>query len=120
MLGDPVNFVDPTGEFPDPNGKVPGGPWSPNPENRPGNYLGPKLSTGGKAQCQYVPSETNGGPSGAQEPYWKTQYPGEGWGQRYDMNGKPITPNEAHSGSNRTKIPFGNPWWWFLLPTPAY
>ena len=98
--GNPVLFVDPwglAGELPNPNGLVPGGPWSPHDANRPGQYLGPKPvdGKGGRAQCQFVPSEGDGGPPGSKG-YWKTNQPGEkGW-QRYDMKGNPIGPDEAH------------------------
>lgn len=97
--GNPVNFIDPWGlvEIPNPNGIIPGGPWTPHDANRPGQFLGPKPPSGqgGKAQCQYVPPEGEGGPPGSRG-YWKTNQPGErGW-QRYDLKGNPITSGEAH------------------------
>jgi RHS repeat-associated protein len=95
--GNPLIYSDPLGlaEIPDPNGVVPGGPWSPNPNARPGNFLGPKPPKGGRAQCQWVPNEANGGPPGS-EGYWKTNQPGQpGW-ERYNASGKPITPEQAH------------------------
>ena len=121
VLGDPVDFIDPEGliYIPDPNGIVPGGPWIPNPKNKVGNYLGPKMPDGGRAQCQYVPSQYNGGPKGAEYPYWKVNNSGQkGW-QRYNMNGKPITAEQAHSGtknSSKLKMPG---WWLLFAPTDA-
>jgi hypothetical protein len=97
--GDPVSYVDPFGlaQIPDPNGVVPGGPWKPNPNARPGNYLGPKPPKGGRMQCQWVPSEAEGGPPGS-DGYWKTNQPGQkGW-DRFSQRGEPITPEEAHPG----------------------
>jgi len=106
---DPLNFYDPSGlaEIPNPNGTVPGGPWTQHDANKPGQFLGPKPAdgVGGRAQCQWVPSQANGGPPGS-EGYWKTNQPGEkGW-QRYDQSGRPITPQQAHPGS---RGPTGGP-----------
>lgn len=106
--GNPVNSVDPSGliDIPNPNGVVPGGPWTPNPGNNPGSFNGPKPPGGGpRAQCQFVPDGANGGTAGAKDPYWKTRQPGQGWGQRYDLNGNPITPEEAHPGNRPPTIP---------------
>jgi RHS repeat-associated protein len=105
--GNPIGFTDPLGlaEIPSPNGSVPGGPWTPNPSNNPGSFNGPKPPGGGpRAQCQFVPPDGEGGPPGSQG-YWKTRQPGQGWGQRYDQKGNPITPEEAHPGNNVPKIP---------------
>ena len=111
VAGSPVSRKDPlglAGIIPDPNGVVPGGPWTPNPQApRPGNSLGRKQSSGQRAQCQFVPSEENGGPRGSRG-YWKTltPRPGEqktGW-IRCDLSGKPITPDEAYPGP-RTVTP---------------
>jgi len=102
VSGNPIGFIDPSGlaqVIPNPNGVVPGGPWTPNnaPGVRPGNFLGPKPPKGGRPQCQWVPSEENGGPPGSKG-YWKRNNPGQkGW-ERYNEDGEPITPAEAHPG----------------------
>lgn len=98
MLFDPYGFSGTAIPIPNPNGVVPGGPWTPNPGNRPGNYLGPKPEGGGgRPQCQYVPPQGQGGPPGSNG-YWKVNQPGQpGW-QRYNGIGQPITPEEAHPG----------------------
>jgi len=83
--------------IPNPNGIVPGGPWTPNDGAgvRPGNFQGPKPPKGGRAQCQWVPAEKNGGPPGSNG-YWKTNDAGQqGW-SRFDQSGNPITPEQAH------------------------
>jgi RHS repeat-associated protein len=98
VRGNPIGFVDPSGlvDIPNPNGVVPGGPWTPNDANRVGNFKGPEVSgSGGRAQCQFVPDQANGGPPGSKG-YWKTNQPGQkGW-QRYDLNGNPGTAGEMH------------------------
>jgi len=48
--------------------------------------------------CRYVPDAANGGPAGADQPYWKTQQPGQSGWDRYNLNGDPITPEDAHPG----------------------
>ncbi len=134
VSGDPLSRTDPTGllEIPDPNGVVPGGPWTPNSANNPGSFNGPKPPNGGgRSQCQFVPPEGEGGPPGSKG-YWKTRQPGEGWGQRYDANGKPVTPEQAHPGNpqGRPSTPLGVPSYipvypWLcplcniVLPTPS-
>ncbi len=95
--GNPLGYADPLGLDPDPNGVVPGGPWVPNPANNPGNHKGPSLPTGGRAQCQWVPPQGQGGPPGSNG-YWKTNQPGQSGWQRYSQNGTPITPQQAHPG----------------------
>ena len=71
------------------------------PSVRPGNFQGPKNSKGGRSQCQWVPPSSDGGPPGS-DGYWKTNDPGKkGW-NRYDQEGNPISPEQAHPGS---KIP---------------
>ncbi len=100
VSNNPVQYVDPyglAGIIPDPNGVVPGGPWTPNNAGRPGNYFGPKPPKGGRPEAQWVPPEADGGPPGS-EGYWKTKKPGGKWDQRYDQEGNPITPDEAHPG----------------------
>jgi len=117
--GNPISKIDPEGlaEIPNPNGAVPGGPWTPNPGGRPGNYLGPKPPKGGRAQCQWVPPEAEGGPPGSKG-YWKSNDAGQkGW-NRYSQSGDPITPEEAHPGPRnvptsepvRPVVPPPNPW----------
>jgi RHS repeat-associated protein len=98
--GSPLNRIDPYGlaaTIPDPNGIVPGS-WTPaGPGQRPGSFFGPKAPSGGKMQCEYVPGEGDGGPGGSKG-YWKTKAPGQkGW-SRYNLEGEPITPEEAHPG----------------------
>ncbi|MDE2239111.1 MAG: hypothetical protein KGJ73_04185, partial [Rhodospirillales bacterium] len=107
--GDPVNNIDPLGLAapwaPYPPSNIPGGPWSPAPGQRPGAYYGPKQPSGGRPMCQYVPPGDQGGPPGSKG-YWKTQQPGQkGWGQRYNQQGEPITPDEAHPGPSGSAPP---------------
>jgi hypothetical protein len=96
---DPVNNIDPYGlvDIPaSPPSSIPGGPYTPAPGQRPGSFFGPSQPSGPRTQCQFVPDAANGGPPGASQPYWKTQSPGQrGW-NRYDTNGNPITPDQAH------------------------
>ena len=107
--GNPISFRDPHGlqsaplNIPDPNGVVPGGPWTPaGPGQQPGTFYGPPQPSGPRSVCRYVPDAQNGGPAGADSPYWKTQQPGQqGW-DRFDPNGDPITPEEAHPGNTPT------------------
>ncbi len=106
--GNPIRYVDPSGLAPysgqTPPTNIPGGPWSPaGSGQQPGTYFGPQ-KPGGRDICRYVPDGQNGGPGGADESYWKTKSPNSPW-QRYDMNGNPITPEEAHPGNNVPKIP---------------
>lgn len=80
----------------------PGGPWEPNPTNRKGNFLGPKEPGGGRSQCQWVPRFGEGGPPGS-EGYWKVNTHGKkGW-IRFNREGNPITPEQAHLGLNSMK-----------------
>lgn len=100
--GNPLVYADPLGlapNVPDPNGVVPGGPWTPKPGGKEGEFLGPKKPFGGRDQCSYVPDRNNGGHSSASEPYWKTKAPDGDW-QRY-RDGNPISPEEAHPGNPR-------------------
>jgi RHS repeat-associated protein len=101
--GNPLGFTDPmglqayNGQTPPPN--IPGGPWTPQEGQKPGTFQGPKNPNGGaRDQCRYVPDEGNGGPKGAKESYWKTKEPGKPW-TRFDKNGIPITPEQAHPGN---------------------
>ena len=99
VKGNPLSYIDPLGlvEIPSPN-SIPGGPWEPHPSpTRPGQFLGPKdpSGKGGRMQCQYVPPEGQGGTPGSKG-YFKTNGPGQiGW-QRYDLNGNPLTVEQAH------------------------
>jgi RHS repeat-associated protein len=97
----PICGVDPAGLnpiIPDPNqANIPGGPWtSAGAGQRPGAFLGPKGVKGLRMQCEYVPP---GGPSGSIG-YFKTKWNNvkNEW-QRYDLEGNPVTPEEAHPGS---------------------
>jgi RHS repeat-associated protein len=97
---DGVQVVTHTGTWgksaiPNPNGIVPGGPWIPGTDSKPGKFNGPPQPCGPRLICQYVPSEQNGGPKGAKEPYWKTKDGPNPW-QRYDLKGNPITSEQAH------------------------
>jgi len=101
---DPLSRIDSFGLqalIPDPNNVVPGGPWTPNSGNRPGNFMGPKPEGGGgRLQCQWVPADGQGGPPGSQG-YWKVNEAGKkGWA-RYDQSGRPITPQQAHPGPSK-------------------
>jgi RHS repeat-associated protein len=103
VWNNPINLIDPWGLTGVPIAvppNIPGGPFTPDPPGSgrpPGHFLGPKQPSGPRPQCQWVPPENEGGPPGSKG-YWKTQQPGQkGW-QRYDPNGDPITPEEAHPG----------------------
>lgn len=101
--GNPISYTDPMGldpVVPNPNNIVPGGPWTPKPGGKPGEFLGPKKPTGGRDQCTYVPDKNNGGPPGANDPYWKTKSPDGPW-QRHNQGGDPISPEDAHPGNPR-------------------
>ena len=97
-------IVPPTGgagsgaPIPDPNGTVPGGPWTTAPGQQPGTFYGPSPEKGQKPTARWVPAEGDGGPPGS-EGYWKTKEMGQkGW-SRFDQSGNPITPEQAHPGS---------------------
>ncbi|MGP8473894.1 RHS repeat-associated core domain-containing protein [Burkholderia sp. PR2] len=118
--GDPISYIDPRGlqawrPGMVPPSNVPGGPWTPaGAGQRPGTFFGPKPPSGGREICQYVPDKANGGPPNAENGYWKTNTPGErGW-YRYDLNGNPITEDEAHPKPNSEpsspSIPQLTPW----------
>jgi len=96
---DPLGLNKYSGQLPpDP---IPNGPWELKPDGKPGEFQGPKQDTGPRAVCRFVPDENNGGPKGATKPYWKVKLPGaKGW-DRYDTEGKPITPQQAHPGKNK-------------------
>jgi RHS repeat-associated protein len=116
-LQNPVNWIDPYGfdalppDFvgppgpgdyvtPTPPPDIPGGPWtwSPDSQNpRGGNFIGPKPPKGGRNVCTYAPPGPNN-----KDPYWKVTDP-NGNDQRYNANGAPITPEEAHPGSPPAK-----------------
>ena len=104
----PLRWIDPFGlaggyPIPDPNKVVPGGPWKPASGQPPGTFYGPPHEKGPRSICRYVPSQANGGPPGAKEPYWKSQTPGQSGWSRYSMTGKPITPEQAHPGGPRNR-----------------
>ena len=106
--GNPISLTDPLGlqayTNQTPPASIPGGPWSPaGGGQQPGTFYGPKNPNGPRDICRYVPDGSNGGPNGAKDPYWKTQEPGKPW-TRFDLNGKPITPNQAHPSTPRTPI----------------
>ena len=84
-----------TPQPPDPNGVVPNGPWtSAGPGQRPFTFYGPQQASGGRPMTRWVPPQGDGGPAGSQG-YWKTKTPTTPW-SRYDQQGNPITPEEAH------------------------
>lgn len=120
--GNPLIAIDPFGlsEIPNPGSSVPGGPWTPQAGQKPGTYQGP-MQEGGRTQARYVPSETNGGPKGASSPYWKVKTPTGPW-ERFDMSGRPLTPDQAHPGPTQQKAaarpvppPVGIPLWARIL-----
>ena len=48
----------------------------PQPGQQPGTFQGPQNPYGGARDiCRFVPDGANGGPSGANNPYWKTKTP---------------------------------------------
>ncbi len=77
---------------PDPNGVVPGGPWTVAQGQPEGAFYGPKQPD--RMMAQWVPPENEGGPIGSTG-YWKTKTPSTPW-RRFDRSGSPITPEEAH------------------------
>ncbi|WP_321818384.1 MULTISPECIES: RHS repeat-associated core domain-containing protein [unclassified Paraburkholderia] len=96
--GNPLSYVDPDGlasySGQTPPSNIPGGPWNPaGSGQKPGTFYGPP-KTGGRDICRYVPDGKNGGPAGANDSYWKAKSPNSSW-VRYDLNGNPITPDEA-------------------------
>jgi RHS repeat-associated protein len=104
VLQDPINWIDFYGfqATPNPNGIVPGGPWTPAPPGSgqlPDTFYGPKQPFGQRPMCQYVPENSVGG--NYHPPYWKYT-PGGQSGQpqqRFNINGEPITPEQAHPGN---------------------
>jgi RHS repeat-associated protein len=136
--GSPLSYADPSGLGPyggeTPPSNIPGGPWTPaGPGQKPGTFYGPPKPGGGPRDiCRYVPDGESGGPKGAPDPYWKTKSPDSPW-QRYDPQGNPISPDEAHPGNpnpSQPEDPSVPPVPWFtrigvglgllLYPTPAY
>jgi len=109
----PLAGIDPLGlaEIPNPNGVIPGGPWSSaGPGQLPGDFYGPKKPSGGKDMCRWVPAEGNGGPKGS-EGYWKTKTPNSPW-QRFRPEGTTMTPEEAHPGNPPVVASTpAVPWW---------
>jgi len=100
--GDPVNWIDPSGlaAIPAPPGPPPvavpganpgnGWKWNSNPQNSRGGSWGPQTPITGQSQ-----------PSASWDPegHWDVDN-GHGDRQRYDPEGNPITPEEAHGGSS--------------------
>jgi RHS repeat-associated protein len=101
--GDPLGWASPPPGIPYPPPNIPGGPWtwSPNRQNpgRGGVFIGPKPPKGPRRERTYSPS-----PGPGKKPYWKTYGPG-GPPQRYDENGNPISPGEAHPPSSGSEGP---------------
>jgi RHS repeat-associated protein len=136
VQSNPIFYTDPEGlqSIPDPNGVVPGGPWTPaGPGQRPGAFFGPP-QPGGRSMCQWVPPENPGGPPGSpggppgSQGYWKTNTPRTPW-TRFDRNGNPITEEQAHPNPLPANplppiVRFGGPVGAFvgtmLYSTPAY
>ncbi len=95
----PVNWIDPWGLAPigPPPVPVPGGgvgngwKWNPNPQDKRGGKWGPKQPIPGQSQ----PSASWEDPAGDDIGHWDVD---DGFGNRdrYDENGKPLTPEEAH------------------------
>jgi RHS repeat-associated protein len=106
----PPGFIGPLqpgdGITPMPPAGIPGGPWKwyPNPQNpRGGHFMGPKGLGGRRPICTYAPP---GSVNNNKDPYWKSM-DDSGNTQRYDGNGNPITPGQAHPSPNPP--PSGNP-----------
>lgn len=81
---------------PSPNDVVPGGPWTAAEGQREGAFYGPEKTSGGRDLAQWVPPEEEGGPPGSRG-YWKVKSPDSPW-QRFDQEGRAISPEEAHPG----------------------
>ncbi len=93
--GNPLNYVDPWGlagwSYGAPPSRIPGGPYVPQPGQRPGTFMGPKpLQGGSRAMCRGVPPTDQGGPPGTPAPYWKYTPAGGGPVQKFDQNGNPL------------------------------
>ena len=98
-LNNPVLWIDPTGLIPAPAGLPPvpvpgagsgnGWRWNPNPSNSRGGTWGPQTPIPGQSQ-----------PSASWDPdgHWDVDN-GKGDRQRYDPDGNPITPQQAHPTS---------------------
>jgi RHS repeat-associated protein len=111
----PPDFIGPLqpgdSRIPNPPPNIPGGPWTwlRNPQNpRGGAFYGPKGPGGRRPICTYAPAGTV---NNNKDPYWKKN-DGSGNTQRYDQNGNPISPDQAHPGSN-PPVPYT------ILPTTA-
>lgn len=80
----------PETSIPEPPSNLPNGPYTPaGPGQKPGTFYGPRQATGPRPTVTYVPPEGKGGPGGSQG-YWKAP------GQRYSLDGRPISESEAH------------------------
>ena len=109
----PLRYIDPMGlaEIPNPNGVVPGGPWTPaGPGQLPGDFYGPEQPSGGRDLARWVPPDTDSGSNG----YWKSKTPDGPW-QRYNQQGNPIPPDEAHPGNPPSLVP-----WWAKVGVGLY
>jgi WXG100 family type VII secretion target len=98
FLGKPLMMVADQGIADPPSVPVPGDPsnewrWNPNPQNRRGGSWGPKRPIPGQGQ-----------PSASWDPegHWDVD-DGKGNRQRYDKNGKPLTPEEAHDKKSKAE-----------------
>jgi RHS repeat-associated protein len=104
----PTTLIDPWGLSEIPPSGIPGGPWEKSPDNVPDKWQGPKQPQGGRSICQYVPPESQGGPSGSKG-YWKYKRPNAKW-QRFSGEGSPITPEQAHPGRGKPPTQSALPW----------
>jgi RHS repeat-associated protein len=87
---------------------IPGGAYTPAGVGQPpGTYYGPSQPNGPRTEARWVPPEGQGGPPGSQG-YWKVKGPGQGGWCRFDQQGNPQTPEEAHPNPNPNVPP-----WWF-------
>ncbi|PJK08655.1 hypothetical protein CO608_08360 [Lysobacteraceae bacterium NML08-0793] len=112
--GNPISFVDPEGlqaytPSLTPPPQIPGGPWTPAHGQPPGTFYGSPNGSE-RATCRYVPDAKNGGPKGAPNAYWKTKTPSTSW-QRYDLQGRPITSQQAHPGLRNIRARPTAPLW---------
>jgi len=109
VMNNPLLWIDPTGLIPAPPGPPPvpvpgGGPgtdwkWNPDPGNPRGGTWGPDAPIPGQGQ-----------PTGSWDPdgHWDVDN-GKGGRQRYDPDGNPITPQQAHPKCDK---------WWNKYRTP--
>jgi RHS repeat-associated protein len=115
VRSNPISLIDPLGLQGIPSAPHPGlegGPWTEAPGQPPGSWFGPKQPKGPRPMCNWVPPESEGGPSGSKG-YWKVTSP-NGEVQRFDQKLNPISSEEAHPGKPPNPIlPFiriATPW----------